>query len=64
MKKKCASSWFFLTTYSMKHGSENVKFIKKKVKCNTGRPHICDVSYPWFTAAWKKIWKIKGINGS
>jgi len=36
--KKSASSWFFLTTYSTTHGYENVKFIKKKVNCNKGRP--------------------------
>lgn len=69
MKKKCASSWFFLTMYSTTHGYENVNFIKKKIKCNTGWPLYPRIQYPWFQLsavyrAWKKIWKINEIKGS
>ena len=50
--------------YSAMHGSENVRFVKKKVKCNAGW-----LPYPRFQLSvvyrgLKKICKIKEINGS
>ena len=55
--------------YSTMHGYKNVKFIKKKVKCNTGGPPYPRIQYPRFQLSavycgLKKIWKIKEINGS
>lgn len=43
----------FSQLYSAMHSSENITFIKNKVTCDAGGPHICGFSYPRFTAARK-----------
>jgi len=43
----------------MMHGSENVKFIKKKVKYNTGRPPYLQFQLSAVYRSLKKFGKLK-----